>query len=463
MPQTRAQPPLDFIAPQLNPWLVKYGPAILPWWIKSQTAIAKIEVKNLDSLTQHYINFKQGKTRLLLAFRHPSVNDPLCMGYLFWQPLAQALKTGSMQPSPISHSHFMYDRGIPLWGGKFIQWLFPRLGGTSIQRGKLDRPGLRSARDLMLNAAYPLAAAPEGATNGHNEIISPLEPGIAQLGFWCAEDLQKTGRSEQVIILPVGIQYFYLSPPWTAIEALLSQLETDCGIDPDPIHDFNEAHLYKRLYHLGEAMLDLMENFYREFYHQTLPQVAELEKNLADNFNPLEADPNQLLALRLQNLLNVALTVGEAYFHVKAKGSLPDRCRRLEQAGWDYIYREELRDEQSLSAVQRGLADRLAEEADLRMWHMRLVENFVAVTGHYVREKPTAERFADTLLLLWNVVDRMKGGDGDRPSLGRQRAQITIGSPIEIDQYYAAYQSNRKQAIADVTRTLQERLQSLIC
>jgi hypothetical protein len=161
-------------------------------------------------------------------------------------------------------------------------------------------------------------------------------------------------------------------------------------------------------------------------------------------------------------LLNVALTVGEDYFQLKAKGTFPDRCRRLEQAGWDYIYREELRDENALCAVQRGLADRLAEEADLRMWHMRLVENFVAVTGHYVREKPTAERFADTLLQLASVVDRMKGGDGDRPSLGRQRAQITLGAPIDIDQYFSSYQTNRKQAIADVTHCLQQRLQDLI-
>ncbi|MFN9176698.1 MAG: 1-acyl-sn-glycerol-3-phosphate acyltransferase [Synechocystis sp.] len=463
MPPTRAQPPLDFITPQLKPWLVKYGPAILPWWIKSQTAIAKIEVKNLDILTQNYIDFKQGKTRLLLAFRHPSVNDPLCMGYLFWQPLAKALKTASMQPPPISHSHFLYDRGIPLWGGAFIEWLFPRLGGTSIQRGKLDRPGLRSARELMLNAEYPLAAAPEGATNGHNEIISPLEPGIAQLGFWCAEDLQKAGRSEQVIILPVGIQYFYLSPPWINIEVLLSQLEIDCGIVPDPAHDLTESSLYKRLYQLGEVMLDLMENFYRQFYHKALPTVADLEKNLQENLKELEFDQNQLLALRLQNLLNAALTVAEEFFQIKARGILPDRCRRLEQAGWDYIYREELREQKTLSAVQIGLADRLAEESDLRMWHMRLVENFVAVTGHYVREKPSVERFADTLLLLWNVVDRMKGKEEKRPNLGRQRAQITIGEPIKINEYFADYKINRKQAIATLTDQLQRQLAQLIC
>ncbi|WLT37164.1 hypothetical protein NON20_14320 [Synechocystis sp. B12] len=281
--------------------------------------------------------------------------------------------------------------------------------GTSIQRGKLDRPGLRSARDLMLNGQYPLAAAPEGATNGHNELISPLEPGIAQLGFWCAEDLRKAQRQEETLILPVGIQYFYLTPPWREIENLLSQLENDCGIATTTDHSLGEAKLYERLYSLGEVMLDLMENFYRQFYQQNLPAVADLAKSLQDNFNSLETDPNQLLASRLQNLLHAALTVGEEYFQITPKGTLPDRCRRLEQAGWDYIYREDLRDEQTLFPVKKGLADRIAEEADLRMWHMRLVENFVAVTGHYVKEKPTVERFADTLLLLWNVITRMKG------------------------------------------------------
>ena len=461
-PLIQAQPPLDFLAPQLKPWLLRFGPYLLPWWIRSQTAIAKVEVNNLEVLAQAYENFSQGKNRLLLAFRHPSINDPLCMGYLFWNLLPQAINRKKVPPP--YHSHFMYDRGIPLWGGKFLQWLFPRLGGTSIQRGKLDRPGLRSARELMLNGKYPLSAAPEGATNGHNEIISPLEPGIAQLGFWCAEDLSKTQRQEQVLILPVGIQYFYITPPWKEIETLLSQLETDCGITPDVNHSLEESKLYQRLYGLGEVMLDIMENLYRNFYHQTLPSVTDLEKSLQENFGDLETDPNKLLASRLQNLLNVALTVAEDYFQITAKGPFPDRCRRLEQAGWDCIYREELRDEQALFPVKKGLADRIAEEADLRMWHMRLVENFVAVTGHYVREKPTVERFADTLLLLWNVVSRMKGDSvATRPILGRQRAQLTIGQPICVDDYYEDYRDNRKLAIAAMTQILQEKLTELIC
>ncbi len=111
---------------------------------------------------------------------------PICYPVLY----PKRRKTGVRLQSPI-HAHFMYDRGIPLWAGPFMGWLYSRLGGTPILRGKVDRMGLRSARNLFANGVFPIAAAPEGATNGHTEIVSPLEPGISQLGFWCVEDLKK--------------------------------------------------------------------------------------------------------------------------------------------------------------------------------------------------------------------------------------------------------------------------------
>ena len=185
-----------------------------------------------------------------MAFRHPSVNDSYCMGYLVWTLLPKVAKETKISLKYPLHSHFMYDRGIPLWAGSAVGWLYSKLGGTSIQRGKLDIPGLRSARELFVNSQFPISAAPEGATNGHNEIISPLEPGISQLGFWCAEDLRKSNRKEAVFILPIGIQYFYISPPWQEIEQLLTQLEEDAGISSKN-HSLETAKLYERLYQLG--------------------------------------------------------------------------------------------------------------------------------------------------------------------------------------------------------------------
>lgn len=453
--EIRAQPPLEFIPPSLNPLVLRGSQLILPFWLQWKTNIASIQADRVEILADLYHQFQQKKIRFLMAFRHPNTDDPYCMTYLLWKLVPQvALQQGISLQSPI-HAHFIYDRGIPLWAGAGIGWLYSQLGGTPIQRGKMDLIGLRSARQLFAEGQFPMAAAPEGATNGHNEIVSPIEPGISQLGFWCVEDIQKAKRPEQVLIVPIGIQYRYLTPPWKEIEKLVTQLEIDTGLsDRQTTETSKENNLYQRLYQLGERLLSLMEDFYREFYHQNLPPPTT-------ETHPLDAEA--ILATRLQNLLDVALKVAEEYFALPAKGNVIDRCRRLEQAGWDYIYREELKPTHKLSPVERGLADRVAEEANLRVWHMRLVETFVAVTGYYVKEKPTAERFAETTLLLCDCITRIKGGNPFfRPHLGKQQVQMTIGDPISVSDRWGDYQQNRRHAIANLTQDLQAALESAI-
>lgn len=455
---TQAQSALEFIPPAFNPLVLKGSQLVLPWWLKFQTSINNIEADNLETLANLYQQFDQGKARFLMAFRHPSIDDPYCMGQMVWELLPKvAQKQGITLKSPV-HSHFIYDRGIPLWAGSRVGWLYSQLGGTPIIRGRLDRVGLRSARDLFLNGNFPIAASPEGATNGHNERVSPLEPGIAQMAFWCAEDISKADRSEKVFIVPVGIQYSYIGEPWENIEKLLTQLEVDSGLVSDrsaqTSHKLEPSALYDRLLRLGGHLLGTMENFYRRFYHQHFPETVA---------NSEAADPNEAIALRMNALFNVALGVAEEYFDLKPKGNLIDRCRRLEQAGWDYIYREDIEDVAVMSPVEKGLADRVAEEASLRMWHMRLVESFVAVTGSYVKEKPTAERFAETTLLLWDVTRKIKGGNPlSRPRLGQQRVQMTVAEPISVSDRWDAYHTSRRSAVAELTRDLQIALEGTI-
>ncbi|ALF52595.1 glycerol acyltransferase [Nostoc piscinale CENA21] len=456
----QAQPPLEFIPPAFNPLFLRVVHTVLPSWIQWQTAISQIEADNVEILADLYRQFQEGRIRFLLAFRHPKTDDPFCLVYLLSQLVPRvARQQGIALQSPI-HAHFIYDRGIPLWAGNYVGWMASQLGGTPIQRGKADWTGLRSARDLFANGKFPIAAAPEGATNGLSEIISPLEPGIAQLGFWCAEDLQKAGRSEQVLIVPVGIKYSYTAAPWSAIAQLLSDLEAASGLPVNAGKTDNIASmelLYPRLLALAEHLLSLMEQFYTRFYHQKLADaqtVAEIK------------DRNEALAFRLQALLNAALQISEQYFNLQAKGTLTDRCRKVEQAGWNYIFREDFKDINALSSVEIALGDRIAEEATARMWHMRLVESFVAVSGNYIKEKPSVERFAETTLILSQMIAKIKGDKSfQRPQLGKQKVKINIGQPLSISERYSTYKENRagaKQAVADFTNDLQQAMQSLI-
>ncbi|MCC5657883.1 1-acyl-sn-glycerol-3-phosphate acyltransferase [Nostoc sp. XA010] len=454
----QAQPPLEFIPPAFNPLVLRFVHLLLPSWINWQTPITQIEADNVEVLVDLYRQFQEGKIRFMLAFRHPKTDDPFCLAYLLSQLVPKVARSqGTALQLPI-HAHFIYDRGIPLWAGSYVGWIASRLGGTPIQRGKADWTGLRSARDLFANGKFPMAAAPEGATNGLSENISPLEPGIAQLGFWCAEDLHKAGRDQQVLIVPVGIKYSYVDPPWDAIANLLSELEAASGLPVNEAKNASIESLYPRMLTLAEHLLSLMEKFYTRFYHLKLPDIKTVVGEIEDR--------NEALAERLQALLNAALLISEQYFYLQSKGTLSDRCRRVEQAGWNYIFREDFKDVKGISAVEKALGDRVAEEANARMWHMRLVESFVAVSGNYIREKPTVERFAETTLILWQMIAKIKGDKGvQRPQLGQQKVKITVGEPISISEHYPAYKENRlaaRQAVADVTNDLQHALESLI-
>jgi hypothetical protein len=319
---------------------------------------------------------------------------------------------------------------------------------------------------MMLNGKFPLVVAPEGATNGHSEIVSPLEPGTAQLGFWCVEDLLKAGRPETVWILPVGLQYRYITPPWPQLNRLMSQLEKDAGLSVQPIGSLPDAEreqaYYQRLLRLSEHLLTKMEQFYTRFYHRQLPGRSPTE-SATDPSAPSE------IGVRLQALLDTALRVAEEYFGLSSQGTVSERCRRLEEAGWSYIYgvtESGVTEPNQSSPLDQGLADWVAEEASLRLIHMRLAESFVAVTGSYVYEKPTIERFAETTLLLFDLMARIRGDKlPRRPRLGYRQAQITVGEPVSVNDRWPTYEANRRsarQAIVDLTADLQQALEQMI-
>ena len=359
------------------------------------------------------------------------------------------------------HSHFVYDRGMTIWAGNWLGWLFSQLGGVPIRRGRrLDRQAIQTARDLFANAPFPIAVAPEGGNNGHSGIVSPLEPGVSQLGFWCVEDLKKANRTETVVIVPVSIQYHYVTPPWSKLDELLSKLEVDSGLPVQSVGEsaINQPEIYaQRICRLGEYLITEMEEFYRRFYHQDIPNTVATEESTT---------PNQVLIARLHHLLDKALQVSEQYFGIPAQGNFIDRCRRLEEASWNRIYREDLPDMDNLPSFKRGLADWVAQEADLRIQHMRLVESFVAVNATYIQEKYSADRFAETALLMFDMLSRIQESTlPGRPRLGLREAVIKVGEPISVTERWEKVHDNRqaaKRAVNNLTQDLQVALENLI-
>lgn len=456
----QVQPPLSFIPPAFSPGLLRVVHWSLPVLLRVRlrpwlpVGITHIQVVNGATLAQLYHGFQQGELRFVMAFRHVEVDDPLCGLYLLSRAVPQAARRQGISLQTPLHAHFLYDRGMPLWAGTGLGWALSRLGGISIRRGRQpDWPGLRQARKLLTRGDLPLVIAPEGATNGHSERVGPLESGAAQLAFWGVEDLAKANRPETVVIVPINIQYRYVKPAWPRLNRLLTQLEQASGL-PRYQGELGppEQVCYARILRLGDRLLDQMEGFYRRVYHQ--------KSRFLDSHPPLNC------AERLQALLEAALQTGEHYFGLTARGNLAERCRRLEEAGWQDIYRDDLADRATLSPLERGLADWLAQAASLQMLHMRLVETFVAVDDTYLAEKPSYERCAEITLLMFDLVARLRGDDPPRrPRLGDRQATLTVGEPISVSDRWPQDQSSpraTRQAVTELTQELQHALEQMI-
>jgi hypothetical protein len=437
------------------------------------SGISQVTVSNVDTLVDFFHQFQQGKVRFMLAFRHIEVDDPMCGLYLLSRLVPAAAKRRGISLHYPLHTHFLYDRGMPLWGGKGLGWALSLMGGVSLHRGRHpDWRALRIARNLMENGRLPLAVAPEGATNGHSEVLSPLEPGVAQLGFWCADDLVKAERAETVWIIPVGLQYHYPNPDWQRLDGLMGRLEAASGLsiwslrNPD---NEERSHQYnQRLLRLGTHLLTKMEEIYRRFYHRS---VGEAQSSTPESLEELFQESSETLVdtlnQRLHSLMDNALSIAENYFGISSKGNFSDRCRRIEEAGWTYIYRQDVEKSGTMTSLDRGLGDWVAEEASLHQLHMRLVESFVAVDARYTLDKPSFERFAETTLILFDLLARVRGDKlPARPRLGLRHAHFTVGKPISVSDRYPAYQTSRtaaRKAIADLTEELRQALQAMIC
>lgn len=479
---TRAQAPRSFSAPNFQLWVWMLVVWLLPYWLKYKLKVRQINVSEIDRLVSVYKQSQLGTLRLILAFRHSSRDDIYCLTYLLTKLLPLGARQYQISLKAPVFAHFLLDttaprlqaRGIRHWVGNLVNWCYRRLGGIPIDRVDPDRLPLKTAKELLIDGSMPLAIAPEGDMNGRSELVSPLELRAVQMGFWGMADLVKVGRTEDILILPIGIQYYYIGQPWISLEKLLHEMELDCGLKVDRQDslvaiaqgkNFADGEvdgqpmrrlLYDRLYKLSQYILYQIENFYGQFYHYEIPDRPHLDRSIS----------RTTISQRLKTVLDFALKVSENYFNLESSGTTIDRCRRIEGAGWNWIYRDELQNPDELSPIGRKLADRIATEADLRMWHLQIVKSLVAVTSTYLKDKPTIERFGEIGLLLWDLVALIQDKNPrQRPIIGERRVEMTIGNSISIGEYWNRYTSSQResrQVLLDVTQELQRELEQMV-
>ena len=429
------RPPLRFLPAAARPWLL----AIARPGSLLQTrmlGIRRVETTGGRHLVDMYRNLQEGRARFIIAFRHPSIDDGPMVFRLMCRIAGQEAGRLGVRLARAPKGYFLYGRDVPEWGGRYLAWVFPRLGALSVFPGRLDSPSLSAIRRCLTDAPHPLAVAPEGQVTYHNEKVGALEPGTAQLAFWCTEDLRRQGREEEVFILPVGFSYHYRETDWRGLARLLAKIERECGLPalsavPDPQPWVRVARIVRHL-------LDRAEDFYGRWYG-----VAFRKRGVGGT---------EALQRRVDALVEAALHVAEQYFRIAPRGGWLQRVLAVRHAGLTWIHREDIASTDAMPPLERALAERVAAEAWLRLRHMELVDVLEYVRLDYLTPQSGIDRYVESVTTLWDVVNRLEGGNisGRGTPFGRV-ARVQIAEPIAVSRFEPGYRANRRRGVAQLT------------
>ncbi len=437
-PVTKAlyRKPLGTSSPSLP--VLRVLRAISPVYLKLVLRFSSIELRGINpqdpnTLISKWKDFQDGKTRLILAFRHPYGDEPQVFSYLFDVLLKPQARRSGVFLHGNPHARFIHGYEVALWGGSFIRWLLPRIGAVPVYHVKADVSGIKNIRKIIRTGPYPIAIAPEGQVSYRSETLPRLETGSAQLGFWCAEELEKERREEGVCILPLSIHHRFDPCDEKKVSKMIRIMEKACGINT---RSLTELSLPVRLASLDEKALTMAEDFYFRTYGKRVQTGSRDE--------------------RWDALRKIALAEGERALGITSHPQADEiqRVYRLRQECWDRIY--SLEPGTKIGALERSLADRRAGEAWFAMRHMEFADISYYLDSAYMDSSSgtplSFDRIVETAINLQDLISRFAGGNiSHRMNVLRRKAVIIAGNAIDVRGKLAAYRENRKQAVEDVT------------
>lgn len=129
--------------------------------------------------------------RTIIAFRHPSRDDPVVLFHVLARLVPRASTDQGFRPTHPISPVFLYGRGVAVWGGPFVAWILPRSGAISVYHHQLNRASLDQVFDEVERGIQPLALAPEAQVTYHNEKVAYCRRGAALM----AERARDAGRN----------------------------------------------------------------------------------------------------------------------------------------------------------------------------------------------------------------------------------------------------------------------------
>ncbi len=359
--------------------------------------VAEVEITGLEVLKA----LTSANEGILIAPNHPDHADPSVM-------LDVSRRAG------VAFS-FMAAYQVCQGNGRIARWMFPRIGVFPVDREGSDLKAFKTGVEILAAGKTPLVVFPEGEVYHVCDRLTPIREGAAVLATSAAK--RSADRGKNVWIVPAAIKYRFLDghDPSPAMDAAMGRLERRFTWWPRPDHS-----LIERIYAFAEAMLGLKE---MEYFGATRP-------------GPIKG---RLVALR-DAILDA---LEDRHFRKRRSDPAPVRVKEIRHA------------------CLEKLADPAITPESARDLRRDLNDAFVAIQifsypGDYLRDVPTVERIAETLMKFEQDVI------GDEPApMAPRRAIVRFGPPIDVRAALAAHAKPRLAA-ATITTDLESRIQSLL-
>lgn len=277
-----------------------------------------------------------------------------------------------------------------------------------------DLASIRTAMNILRECRHPLVIFPEGEIYHHHEELDWLNEGVATILLRAAEKLPAGKRS---FLIPASIHVTHDQSISATFSPRMDALERRITWKPK-----TKMQIVDRIYLLGSALLSIKEE---EFIGR--------------------AQPGELPG-RIRNLQLFLIEQAERKHGLAPEDqTMPARIKMVRQV----IRRKLTADTSSLSRE---------EESELYddLERVFIAQQLYSYPGRYLRQQPTLDRIAETILKLEEDVLELERYPAPR------QATITFGEPIDAGRFLTDHGLNSKSGVGPMTQLLHQRLRELL-
>jgi 1-acyl-sn-glycerol-3-phosphate acyltransferase len=430
-PVVKASPNIRVPEPRISPFVIFLAKIFGRLYLLLYLGIARMVLQGEQSLFEAFKRALAGKSRCIIAFRHPNGGEPQLLGIFFLFKLRILAARAGVKFARRPHAVFVYGYEVIRWGGWVARFVMPNVGAMPIYHSKIDSKSMTRIYKAITEGPYPVALAPEGHVSYATDAVRRLEPGVVRIGFHAAKQLAEEGSDLPIEILPVSVHFRFGSWGKINMEILLKRIEKITG---RVARGRKKLPFVQRVSDCRQYLLELNESRFQ-----------------------IEGDDVHSFEYRLERVTYAALETAERMMGEKSEGDFFARMYKLRQIYWDKIVLPDFDSLDDMTYAQRNVLNLQAGES----WYIGRYLDLIDFTWYFRIPVPAEDAAFHTKLEyvqnLWDFANRtMGGGFPERFNIFPRKVVIKAAPVINLSERLKAYRNDKKTVFEQTMSDLEK-------